>query len=146
VPGRLHVVEDVFDLAVRPNHERHPGNAFEYPPVHGLVFDHAKSLTDFLVSIGEQREGEVVLVLKLFLFGGTISRNAQYDGSRPLNLAVCVTEPGRFFRSTRSIGLGIEKQYDRLAPKILQGNFFTVLIRRTEVGGFIIDFHGILSS
>jgi hypothetical protein len=136
-------VEDVLDFPVRRDHEGHAGNAFEYPPVHALVFDHTERVTDFLVGIGEQRKGQVILFLKFLLFGGRVGGDAENNRSRLLDLAVCVAEPARFFGSTGSIGFGIEKQHHRLAAKIFQGNFFTVLVRRTEVGGFIIDFHGI---
>jgi hypothetical protein len=146
MPGGLHFVEDMMDLSIRPDHKRHARNAFEDSPIHGFVFNHAEGIADFLVGIGKQRVGEMVLVLKLFLFFDGIGGNTEDYGARLLDLAVCVAEPARFFRSAGSVGFGIEKKHHSFAPKIFQGNFFAVLVRRTEVGGFIIDFHGILSS
>ena len=88
----------------------------------------------------------MILFLEFLLFGDGIGGNAEQDRSRLLDLAVCVAEPARFFGSAGSVGLGIEKHHYCFAPKIFQGNFFAVLIRRIEVGGLIIDFHGSIFS
>lgn len=69
---RLHLVKDVLDLSVGTNDERHPRNPFEDSSVHALVFDHAESVTDFLIDIGQQGIGKVVLLLKLLLFGDRV--------------------------------------------------------------------------
>jgi hypothetical protein len=48
------------------------------------------------------------------LLVGAVGRNAKHDRTGLLNLLVCVAEPARFYRSTRSVGLGKEKQHNRL--------------------------------
>ena len=60
--------------------------------------------------------------------------------------AVGIAKAAGFLGASRRIGLGIEIKHHSLAAKIFQGNLFAVFVRRTEVWGFIIDFHGIFSS
>ena len=146
MPFGFHVVEDVFDLAVGTDDERGPRDPFEDFAVHVFVFDHAEGIADLLVGIGEQGVGQVVLVLKLLLFVRAVGGDAKYDSASFLNLLVCVAEPARLFGSTRCVGLGKEKQDHRFAAEIFQRNFFSILIHRCEVGGFIIDLHGIFFS
>ncbi len=116
--GGFYFVEDVLDLAVGADHERHAGNAFEHSAVESLVLDDAEGMANLLVGVGEQGVGEVVLLLELLLFGGGIGGNAEDDRSRLFDVAVCVAEPARFFGSAGSVRFGIEKQDHRLAPKI----------------------------
>lgn len=120
MPFGFHIVEDVLDLAVGSNHERSSSNPLKDFAVHVLVFDHAEGMADFLVGIGEQGVGQVVLVLKLLLFVRAVGGDAKYDSASFLNLLVCVAEPARFFGSTGSVGLGIEEQDHRFAAEVFQ--------------------------
>jgi hypothetical protein len=141
----FYFVEDVLNPAVGADHEGHSGNAFEDFAVHGFVFDYTECVADFFVGVGQESVRKVVFVLELLLFFGGIGGDAEDDGTRFLDLAVCVAEPARFFGSTGSVGLGVEKQHHGLTAKIFQGNRFAILVRRIKVGGLIIDFHGIFS-
>ena len=106
---RLHVFEDVFDLAIGTDHESRASDAHHFPAIHIFFFQYAELVGDLFVRIGQQHEWETVLVLKFLLRSGGVARNTGQDGARLFDLLVCVAEPARFFRSTGSIGLGVEK-------------------------------------
>jgi hypothetical protein len=116
----FHIVEDVLDLSLGTDHECGARDPLHNFAVHVFVLDYAESAADLFVRIGKQSVWQVVLVLKFLLLLGTIGRDAQHGRSRFLNLIVCVAEPARFFRSTRGVGLGKEKEHDRFAAKVFQ--------------------------
>jgi len=109
--------------------------------VHLPLFDHAEQIRDLLFGIGQQGERQTELVLKLFLRGSRVRRNAEQHDACLLDLFVGITKAARFLGASRRIGLGIEIKHHGLAAKIFQGNLFAVLVRRTEVRGFIINLH-----
>jgi len=112
--------EYVRDSAVRADHERGALDSHHFVAVHVLFFDHAESLTDLLVRVGEQGVGQVVLSLELFLLVGRISGNAQNDRPGLLQFFIRVAEPARFDGSTGGIGFRIEEEDYRLPAKILE--------------------------
>jgi hypothetical protein len=63
----LDVFEYVRDAAIRPNYERSSGDPLHFLSVHILFFDYAEGLAHFLIGVGQQGIGEIVLILKLFL-------------------------------------------------------------------------------
>jgi len=138
----FHVFKYVPDAAIRPNHERSSRDPLHFLSVHVLLFDHTEGLADFLIGVGQQGIGEIVLILKLFLALRRIGRNSQDHGPGLLQLLVCVAEPARLNGSTWRIGLGKEKQHHRLAAKILERHVLAVLVRQSKLRGFIIDIHG----
>jgi hypothetical protein len=111
-----------------------------------MFFDHSKESGDLFFRIGQQREGQAELLLKLLLRCSGILRNAEQDHACFPDGRVAVTKAASFFSAAGRVGFGIEIEHHRFAPKIFQGNLFAVLVRRTKVWGFIIDFHGIFSS
>jgi hypothetical protein len=54
-------------------------------------------------------------LLEFFLGRGLVGGNTQYHSASLLDLSECVTEPARFNRSTRRVGLGIKKENHVLA-------------------------------
>jgi hypothetical protein len=112
--------EDAGDLALGINDEGSALDAHHLFAVHVLLFDHAVGVADFLIGVGEERVGQVVLVLELLLFFRSVGGDAEYDGARLFDLLECVAEPARFYGSTGGIGLGEKEQDDRLSAKILQ--------------------------
>src|SRR5580704_690152 len=141
MPFRLHVVEDVFDLAVGADHERRPRDAFYFLAVHIFFFYYPEQIRDFLLWIGQQREGQTKLFLKFLLRSRRIFRDPQQHHAGLLDRRIAVAKAARFFGATRRVGFGIEIKHHGLAAKVFRGNLFAVLVRRTEVWGFIIDFH-----
>jgi hypothetical protein len=113
-----------------------------------FLFDHAEEIRNFLLRIGQQRKGQTELILKFLLRGCRIGRDSEQHHACFPDLRVAVTEAAGLLGASRSIGFGIEIKDDGLAAKVFQGNLFAILVRRTEVWGFIIDvdFHGIFSS
>src|ERR1700686_1424461 len=85
------------------------------------------------------------LLLKLLLGAGRVLRNAEQYRASLFYWGVAVPEAAGFLGAARRVRLGGKIKHYSLAAKIFQGNLFAVLIRRTEVWGFIINFHGIFS-
>jgi hypothetical protein len=108
----------VLDLAVGTDHERRARDSHHLPAVHVLFLHDAKLVRDFLIRIGQQSERQAEFVLKLLLRRGGVCRNADNDRTSFRNLLVCVTKPGRFCRSTGSVGFGVEEQHNCFAAKI----------------------------
>jgi hypothetical protein len=77
VTFRLHLREDVLNLAIRTDDERGPDDAHDFFAVHVLFLQHAEGVGDFLVGIGQQREGKLELLLKLLLGFGRIGLDAK---------------------------------------------------------------------
>jgi hypothetical protein len=67
VPLSLDVFEYVRDAAIRPNYERSSGYPLQFLSVHVFLFDHTEGFAHFLIGVGQQGIGEIVLILKLFL-------------------------------------------------------------------------------
>ena len=77
VAFRLHLGKDVLDLAVWPDDERGPDDAHDFLAVHVLFLQHAEGVGDFLVGIGQQREGQLEFLLKLLLRLGRVGLDAK---------------------------------------------------------------------
>src|ERR1700716_2327309 len=86
------------------------------------------------------------LLLKLFLGVGGFFRNSEQHRASLFQVRVTVTKAAGFLGAARRVRLGGEIKHHSLAAKVFQGNLFAVLIRRTEVWGFIIDIHAIFTS
>src|SRR5208282_4315106 len=89
----------------------------------------------------QQRERQTELLLKFLLRSRCVFRNSKQHHARFLEGRVAVAKAARFLGASRRIGFGIEIKHHGLAAEIFQGNLFAVLVRRTEVWGFIIDLH-----
>jgi hypothetical protein len=142
---RLHVLEDVRDLAVGRDEESRSRDAHHFLAVHVFLLDDAELLRDFLLGVGEQGVRQIVFFFKLLLSGRRIGRDPQNDQSGLLQLAVCVAEPARFDGSARSVGLGIEEQHHVVAAELGERSRVSVLVGQSEVGSFRFDFHVALS-
>ena len=64
---RPHLGEDVLDSAVGADDKRRALDPHHLLAIHVLFLQDAECLRDFLVSVGEQGEGNLELVLKLLL-------------------------------------------------------------------------------
>src|SRR5258708_37878003 len=60
---RLYFGKDVLNLAVLSNDERGPDNAHDFLTVHILFLKHTEGVSDFLVGIRQQREGQLKFIL-----------------------------------------------------------------------------------
>jgi len=142
----LYLLEDVLDFAIRADYERGPGYSHHLLAVHVLFFHHAEGVRDLLFSVGEQGEGQILLLLKFLLRFWGIGGYAKQHGARLLNLFICVAEPASLDGSTGGIRPGIEKQNYRLAPQVFEREFGAVLVLQSEVGSLIINFHAKFSN
>jgi hypothetical protein len=138
----LDLFENVLDFAVWGDDERGPSNTPDFFPVHVLFFHHTEGFGNFLVGIGEEGEGQMLLFFKFLLGFGRIGGDAEQHDAGLLNLRICVAEPARFYGSAGSIGSRVKEQNDGLAAQVFEREVFPVLVLQTEVGSFIIDIHG----
>ena len=114
----FHFTEGLFQLAVRTNHEGAAFDTHHFLSIHVLFFPDVEGLRDFLVCVGEKREGDVVFIREFFLGLRGIGRDAQDHGVQLAELLVFVTKLGRFYASTRGVRLGIEIKDYRLPLEI----------------------------
>ena len=135
------LAEDVGDLAVVADEERCALDAHDLLAVHVLLFDHAEGVADLLVGVGEQSEGEIVLLLELLLGFGFIGGDAENDEAGLLEFCVRVAEPARFNRSTGSVCFGVEEQHHVLSLELLERNAVAVLVREAKIKCFAVDVH-----
>jgi len=145
MPLGLHLFENVLDLAVGANDERRPRHAHHLLAVHILFLDHAVSIADCFICVSDEREWQVELFGELLLRLHCVRRNTEHHRTRLFDLVERFAEPASFNRSSRGVGTRVEIEYDPFAFVIFEGDFVAVLVKRSKVRGFIIDFHGILS-
>jgi len=142
---RLYLLENVLDLAVRTDYERRARHAHNLFAIHVLFLHDSERVRDFLLAVGEQAERQIVLFLKFLLGFRGIRGYPKQHHARLLHLFVCVAEPASFNRSSGSVGARKKVKHHGLAAQVLERDFFSVLILQSEVGSFIIDFHGKVS-
>jgi len=138
----LYFVEDVLDFAVRTDNKSGPHHAHHFLSVHVLFLVHVKGPANFLIGIGQQRERQFVLLLKFLLRAWSIRRDAQQHGAGILHLSIGVAELAGLDGAAGSIGSRIKIEHDVFSAKILERNFFTILVGQSKVRGFIIDIDG----
>jgi hypothetical protein len=92
------------------------------------------ALTDPLIDVGEQAEGEAVLLGECLVVLGTIERSADDLDPLLLELRGSVTEPLSFSRSARGEGFGEPEQDQPLSAKVNERHWFSVLVGEGEVG------------
>ena len=132
MPVRLHVLEDLGNLAVFVDHEGGAGDALHDLAVHVLVFDHVELFADFLVDVGQERVRQVVFLLEFFLLGRSVGGDAVDERPGLADLVECVAEPARFDRSTRGVSLRVEEQDNVFPAQRLQSHGFPVLVLECE--------------
>ena len=125
---RLHLVEDVGDLAIRADDEGSALDAHHLLAIHFLFLHDAEGVGDLLILVGQQGVGQIVFFLKLFLPLRRVGGDAQDDRPGLLQLAVCVAEPARFNGSTRGVSLGKEEEDDGFAAQGLERDHVAVLV------------------
>ena len=142
----VYLFEGMLNFAVRADDKgraRHSPHLFA---VHVLLLHDSERLGHFLVSVGQQGEGEVEFFGEFFLCLWRIGGDAEQHGAGFLNLSIRVAEPARFYGSAWGVRPRIEEENHDLAAQVLQRDFFPVLVLQSEVGRFIMSIHGIFSS
>lgn len=116
---RFDVLEDMLDFPVGSDQESRAGNSHDLLAIHIFFLHDPVGRANLFVDVGQQCVRQVVLFFELLLFGGRIGGNAKDDGAGLLDFFIRVTEPGRFYRSTRSIGFGVKEQHHGFAAEVL---------------------------
>ena len=129
----------MFDFAGLADEERAADDT-HVGATHELFFLPDAEFCDGLVSrIREQRKIEPELGLEGGLGFDGIRTHAEDGHIVRVELLLCVTKLGRFDRSTRSVGLGVEEEEDAVALEIFQGNEGIVVCFEAETGRFGAD-------
>ncbi len=69
-----------------------------------------------------------------------VAAHSENGHAELIEIFFCVTKLGRFYRSTGSVGFGVEEKENLLAGEVLEGNVFAVVGLEAEGGGFGPDF------
>jgi hypothetical protein len=104
---------------------------------HELLFlPGAKLLDGLMVRIAEQGEIELLLFLEGGLGFDGIGAHSQDGDAQLVEFFFCVTKLGRFYRSTRGVRFGKEKEEDALASEVFERDYFAFVGFEAEGGGF----------
>src|SRR5579875_3886369 len=140
---RFHLRKHLHELLVRPNQECSPLNSDHFLAIHIFLFQYVKLLADLLVHIGEQGIRQIILLLELTLGLHRVPRDAKHHGTRFLQLFECISEAARLNGASGRIGFRVKKQHYGLARKIAQVNSLVMVILKTKIGYFFMQFHPI---
>ena len=114
---------EFLDFAGFADEERAADDAHE-GAAHELLFLPDAELLDSLVSgVAEQGKIESVLILEPSKRFDGIAAHAKDGHAQLVELPLCVTKLGRFYRSTGGAGFWKEKDEDPLASEVLEGEF-----------------------
>ena len=110
---------DFLDFAVFADEEGAADDAHGRLAHELLFLPGTEFLDGFVVGIAEQGEIEVLLFLEGGLSLDGIGAHAKDGDAELVEFWFCVTKLGRFYRSTRSVGFGEEKEDDAPAGEVL---------------------------
>jgi hypothetical protein len=128
--------------AFRADHERRPLDSHIFLAVHAFFLHHAVLVADGLVFIRQQGIRQVVFLFKFLLGRRLVCGNTQHHSPCFLYLGECVAEPARLNRSTGRVGVRIKEQHYVLAAIVFLCGLLAFFIGKSELRGFIINFHG----
>ena len=138
----FHLLKNVLDLAVGADDESGPRHAHHFFAVHILFLHHTVEIANGLIGVGDEGEGQIVFIRKLLLRLHRVGGYAQNNGAGFSNLLERFAEPARFDGSAWRIGPRIKVKHDPLGLVVLQRDLVAVLVERSKVRGFIINFDG----
>jgi hypothetical protein len=141
----FHAGDDAGDLAFRVDQESRAFDSHVLASVHALLFEHVELLRRLFIDVGQQRVGQAVFVFEFLLSRRLVGRDTKHNCAGFLDLLECVAEPARFERSTRRVGLGIEKQYYALTAVVFERDVLALFIGKSNLRGFIIKLHALYS-
>jgi hypothetical protein len=126
----------VFDFAGFADKKRTADDAHE-GAAHELFFlPGAEFLNGFVGGVAEQGEIEGVLGLERGLGFDGVGAHAEDGDSEIVEILFCVAKLGRLYRSTGSVGFGVEEKNDAPAGEVLEGDGLAIIGLETEGGGF----------
>src|SRR6185437_4735661 len=143
MPLWFHLLEDLRDLPRRIDDERRAFDAHVFAPIHRLLLPHAILLRHRMISVRQQREGQLVLRLELLMALHLIGRHPKDHGFRFVEPRERVAKLAGFRGAAAGVVLGIEVEDDRFPLEIPQRETLTgVGVERERRGWFSDDGHG----
>ncbi len=112
------VVPDVFELAVGSNEKSTANDSQERAAEEFLHAARAVGFDVFQIGIAEEIEVKFLFGFEGGLRFDGVAAHSQNNHAKLIELLFCVAKLGRFRRSTRSVGFGIEKQHDAFANEV----------------------------
>src|SRR5579883_512987 len=131
---RIHVLQDLLDLPLGRDHVGVPRRE-----VREALRGRAVVARDLPVLVGEELEGEVVLLREFGVVLRLVARDAEDHDVLLLVLLGEVAEPATFLRSPAGVGLGIEPHDDPLPLEVGERDGAPVVSGRGERGRGISD-------
>ena len=140
----FHLLNDVGDDAFFVDDEGGAGGAHVSTAVHRLLLPHAVGFVDGLVFVGQQREGQFVLVGKLVVRLHGVAADADHFVTGLLQFRIVVAQVTGLGRAAGSIILGVEVEHYFLALEVGKAHGFAPLVEGGKVGGGIAgtEVHG----
>ena len=118
------------------DYERTPDDAHKGSAHELFLLPDTEFLNGFVSGIAEQGKIEFVLFLERSKRFDRIGAHAEDGDTVLVELPLCVTKLGRFNGSTRSAGLGEEKEEDALAGEVFERDFVAFVGFEAKGGGF----------
>ena len=118
------------------DYERTPDDAHKGAAHELFLLPDAEFLNGFVSGIAEQGKIEFVLFLERSKRFDRIGAHAEDGHTVLVELPLCVTKLGRFNGSTRSAGLGEEKEEDAPAGEVFERDFVAFVGFEAKGGGF----------
>ena len=143
MPISLHFGKDTGNPALAINYKRGAFDAHYLFAVHVLLFENSEGIDDFLLRIGQESVGQLVLLFEFFLRLGCIGRDAEYSCASFFNLFERVAEPARLNGSPWSVGFGKEEEHHGFSFKIFKRDLLALFIEQSKIRSFVVDFHAV---
>ena len=134
------LAEEVSQLAVRSNDEGGAFNSHILLAVHRFFNPYVVGLSNFLVSIGEERKVELMLFDELGVRLRIVRADAEDNRAEFSELGVFVPKGAGFDRTSWGHILGVKIEDHRLSSEILQADLFSMLVQGRKSRGFVANF------
>ena len=135
VAGRAHVVLRHLDLPLRVDHERRADHAGHGLAVHLLLAERAPGVEHVLVGVGQQREGEPLLVAELGELRGLVGGDAEHVEACAVELGEVVAEVAGLLGAAGGARGRVEVDDHAAAAVVGERDGLAVGVGEGEIGG-----------
>ena len=131
---RLHLLEHLGHASARIDHERRARDAPVEASPEEQPHPHAVALGDGVIGVGEQRKGQLILLLEIAVFPGRIGADTENDRIESLEPRERVANGARFSGSAGGVVLRVEKEDDGPAAELRERGWLVVVVGQRELG------------
>ena len=137
-------LEDFLYLAFLVDDECGAESAEIFSAIHRFLAPDAEGFDQFVVHIGYEREGQLVLFDEFAVRLVVIDAHTEHLISLGLQAVVVVAEAARFCRAPGGEVFGIEIEYEFSAFEIAEADFLAVFVVSQQFGSHVANVHIIL--